>query len=117
MQAPKPFGSLRSLGTFPKQLRFSKTTGLPPQIKMVWWRTNRRRFECFPEPSGGWLVWDNDADEPVMVSGVVMSGISPHQAFFVTEILNGLRCPSNLALCPQRDPALICISTPKQTGQ
>ncbi|UVK46662.1 hypothetical protein BPNPMPFG_002355 [Mesorhizobium sp. AR07] len=53
-------------------------------------RLKDERFECFPEPSGGWLVWDNEADEPAMVAETVLSGVSEREASFVTDILNGM---------------------------
>lgn len=58
-----------------------------------------QRFECFPEPSGGWLVWDNEAEEPVVLSEVLLSSVSEREAFLVTESLNGLRGRSNLVSC------------------
>ncbi|UVK49465.1 DUF982 domain-containing protein (plasmid) [Mesorhizobium sp. AR07] len=52
-------------------------------------RQKDEHFECFPEPSGGWVVWDNDADEPAMLSGTVLSGVSEREAYIIIDILNG----------------------------
>ena len=35
---------------------------------------HRPRFECLPEPSGTWMVWDNDTHAAATLAGYQMRG-------------------------------------------
>lgn len=50
---------------------------------------DRDRFECFPDPNGGWLIWDNDIGEPATFSQIVLVGLTGSEAESMCRLLNG----------------------------
>jgi hypothetical protein len=45
------------------------------------------RFYCVPEPSGTWMVWDNQMSAPATLGGCVLKGRSEDRARAACEIL------------------------------
>lgn len=46
-----------------------------------------RRFCCLPEPSGTWMVWDNETGAPANLGGCSLKGRSEERARAACEIL------------------------------
>ncbi len=45
------------------------------------------RFQCMPESSGTWMVWDNEKGGPATLGGCVLGGRSEMRARAACEIL------------------------------
>lgn len=45
------------------------------------------RFQCLPESSGKWLVWDNETGQRASLGGCVIAGRSEMRAKTACEIL------------------------------
>lgn len=45
------------------------------------------RFRCLPEPSGTWMVWDNETGAAAALGGCVLRGRTEERARAACEIL------------------------------
>jgi hypothetical protein len=45
------------------------------------------RFECRPEPSGTWMVWDTEKNRPSTLGGSVLNGMEKGRAATACELL------------------------------
>ncbi|KQZ13323.1 hypothetical protein ASD44_04005 [Mesorhizobium sp. Root554] len=45
------------------------------------------RFQCMPESSGTWMVWDNETGRPATLGGCIIGGRSEMRARTACEIL------------------------------
>ena len=48
----------------------------------------RDRFECMPEPTGSWMVWDEARERPAELAGVPLVGLAENEARSLCRLFN-----------------------------